>query len=157
MAFYYPECVFFTSAILAEPAHCFGITLAVYCTVSICILRSTMATTEELFEQGGNLFADGNMEEAVAAFEQAIAQDPSYADAYHGLAMCYAEKGDLDKAIKTVKQLAAIHPDDVLAHTSLSMFYQKKGMILEAEKEGAAARILTWKEQLRTEAIEKKG
>ena len=113
-------------------------------------------TTEELFEQGGNLLADGKVDEAVQAFKQAITLDASYGDAYHGLAMCYAEKEDFDNAIETVKQLVAIHPDDVLAHTSLSMFYQKKGMIPEAEKEGAAAKILTWKEQLQDEAKEKK-
>jgi tetratricopeptide (TPR) repeat protein len=107
-----------------------------------------MPTKEELFETGGTLFADGKLDEAIRAFEQAIALDPSYADAYHGLAMCCAEKGDLDQAIETARQLATIQPDDVLAHTSLSMFYQKKGMIAEAEKESAAARILTWKAEL---------
>jgi tetratricopeptide (TPR) repeat protein len=105
-------------------------------------------TKEELFEDGGTLFADGKTDEAVQVFEQAIALDPLFGDAYHGLAMCHAEKGDLDKAIETAKRLAAILPDDVLAHTSLSMFYQKKGLIAEAEKESAAARILTWKAEL---------
>ena len=55
----------------------------------------------------------------------------------------------LDEAIETAKQLVAIDPDDILAHTSLSMFYQAQGRIEDAEKEGNAARILGWKQELR--------
>ena len=47
------------------------------------------------------------------------------------------------------QRLAEIDPDDVLAHTSLSVLYQKKGMIPEAEAEGAKARVLGWKQQLK--------
>ena len=47
------------------------------------------------------------------------------------------------------QRLAEIEPDDVLAHTSLSVLYQKKGMIPEAEAEGAKARVLGWKQQLK--------
>ena len=42
-----------------------------------------------------------------------------------------------------------IDKEDILAHTSLSMFYQAQGKIEEAEKEGNAARILGWKQELR--------
>ena len=42
-----------------------------------------------------------------------------------------------------------IHNDDVLAHTSLSMFYHAQGKIEDAEKEGNAAKILGWKQELR--------
>jgi Tfp pilus assembly protein PilF len=47
------------------------------------------------------------------------------------------------------QRIAEIDPDDVLAHTSLSVLYQKKGMIPEAEAEGAKARVLGWKQQLK--------
>src|SRR5881628_2048222 len=44
--------------------------------------------------------------------------------------------------------------DDVLAHTSLSRFYQAAGMVPEAEAEGARARVLDWKRQLKEEKPE---
>jgi Tfp pilus assembly protein PilF len=47
------------------------------------------------------------------------------------------------------QQITELDPDDVLAHTSLSVLYQKKGMIPEAEAEGAKARVLGWKQQLK--------
>ena len=47
------------------------------------------------------------------------------------------------------RRITELDPDDVLAHTSLSVLYQKKGMIPEAEAEGAKARVLGWKQQLK--------
>jgi len=54
-----------------------------------------------------------------------------------------------DEAIGVALKIAELDPDDVLAHTSLSVLYQKKGMIPEAEAEGAKARVLGWKQQLK--------
>ena len=47
------------------------------------------------------------------------------------------------------QQITGLDPDDVLAHTSFSVLFQKKGMIPEAEAEGAKARVLGWKQQLK--------
>jgi Flp pilus assembly protein TadD len=60
-------------------------------------------------------------------------------------------RGLVDEAIATAKRLIEIEPEDILAHTSLSMFYQSQGRIEEAEKEGNTARILGWKQELRSE------
>src|ERR1039458_9112979 len=54
-----------------------------------------------------------------------------------------------DEAIEVAQQITELDPDDVLAHPSLSVLYQKKGMIPEAEAEGAKARVLGWKQQLK--------
>ena len=107
-----------------------------------------MATKEELFDRAVDHVADGNLDDAIAAYREALAVDPSFTDALHGLAMAYADKGSFDEAIEFGKKLVELTPDDTLAHTSLSMFYQRKGMIPEAEAEGAKARMLDWKRQL---------
>ncbi len=96
-----------------------------------------------------DLYAEGRHEEAVAAYQQSIAADPTFSDALHGLARAYQDMNRLDEAIEVSKKIAELEPDDVLAHTSLSILYQKKGMIPEAEAEGNKARILGWKQQLR--------
>ena len=56
------------------------------------------------------------------------------------------------RRLKWRQKITELDPDDVLAHTSLSVLYQKKGMIPEAEAEGAKARVLGWKQQLKKDA-----
>jgi tetratricopeptide (TPR) repeat protein len=103
---------------------------------------------QDLYNQGMELFAQDKLDEAVAAYLQALDQDPGYADALHALAMTYAHQEKFDQAIEVGKQLVAVAPEDELAHTSLSIFYQQKGMIAEAEQVAAQARTLGWKRQL---------
>lgn len=94
------------------------------------------------------LFAEDKLDAAVAAYLQALAQDPNYADALHALAMTYAHQEKFDQAIEVGKRLIEVAPDDELAYTSLSIFYQKQGLIAEAEEIAARARTLGWKRQL---------
>ena len=68
----------------------------------------------------------------------------------HALAMAHMSAGTLDDAIRIGNEIVAIDKEDAFAHTSLSMFYQRKGMIEEAEKEAAKARMISWKEELKT-------
>ena len=103
---------------------------------------------EAHYNEGMEFFAQEKLDEAVAAYERALAEDPNYPDALHALAMTYAHQDKLDDAIRIGKQLIAVAPDDELAYTSLSMFYQQKGMIAEAEEIAAKSRTLSWKRQL---------
>jgi tetratricopeptide (TPR) repeat protein len=106
-------------------------------------------TKEEYFEEAVNAFGDEKLDEAIEAYNKALGLDPNYQDALHGLGMALFNRGRIDDAIATAKKLIEIDQDDILAHTSLSMFYQAQGRIEEAEKEGNAARILGWKQELR--------
>lgn len=106
------------------------------------------ASKEDLYDQGLDLAFEGNFREAIARYEEALALDPSYADALHALAMAHAELDELDQAIDAATRLCQLVPDDILAHTSLSTFYMRKGMVPEAEAESAKARMLDWKRQL---------
>jgi tetratricopeptide (TPR) repeat protein len=108
---------------------------------------------EAHYNEGMELFAHDKLDEAVAAYQRALQEDPNYADALHALAMTYAHQEKLDEAIQVGKRLIEIAPDDELAYTSLSIFYQQKGMVAEAEHIAAQARTLGWKRQLN----EKKG
>jgi tetratricopeptide (TPR) repeat protein len=103
---------------------------------------------EDHYNQGMELFAEDRLEEAIAAFRQALEEDPGYADALQALAMIYGNQDRLDEAIEVGKRLIEASPDDELAYTSLSILYQRKGMIAEAESVGAKARTLGWKRQL---------
>ena len=96
-----------------------------------------------------DLMADGHLEKAVTAYQEALRADPTFTEAMHGLARALQDLERYDEAIAVARRIAEIDPDDVLAHTSLSVLYQKKGMIAEAEAEGAKARVLGWKQQLK--------
>ena len=106
-------------------------------------------TKEDYFEQAVNAFGDDKLDESIAMYNKALEMDPAYQDALHGLGMAFFSSGRLDDAVRTAQRLIEIDSDDILAHTSLSMFYQAQGKIEEAEKEGNAAKILGWKQELR--------
>jgi Flp pilus assembly protein TadD len=96
-----------------------------------------------------DLMAAGRLDEAVAAYQESLTVDPTFTESMHGLARALQDLERYDEAIEVAKKIAEVDPDDVLAHTSLSVLYMKKGMIPEAEAEGAKARVLGWKQQLK--------
>jgi tetratricopeptide (TPR) repeat protein len=104
---------------------------------------------EDHYYAAVDLFSEGRHEEAVARYQQAIAADPTFTDAMHGLSRAYQDIGRFDEAIEVSEKIAAIDPEDTLAHTSLSILYQRKGMVPQAEAEANKARILGWKQELR--------
>jgi tetratricopeptide (TPR) repeat protein len=125
--------------------------------LEFCFRQKIPAMSEEKSRQEAedryyvalDLMADGNLEEAVAAYRESLAIDPTFTEAMHGLARALQDLQRYDEAIETAQKITELDPDDVLAHTSLSVLYQKKGMIPEAEAEGAKARVLGWKQQLK--------
>jgi tetratricopeptide (TPR) repeat protein len=108
-----------------------------------------MADKWDLFDRAVDLVAEEKLDDAVKTYEDAIALDPDFADAWQGLALALNELGRHEQAIEAGKKLCELTPDDVLAHTTLSRLYQAAGKIAEAEAEGGKARILDWKRQLK--------
>ena len=51
---------------------------------------------EDHYNHGMELFAQGELDDAVAAYLRALDQDPDYSDALHALAMTYAHQEKLD-------------------------------------------------------------
>jgi tetratricopeptide (TPR) repeat protein len=106
-------------------------------------------TAEDHYYAALDLMADGQLEKAVAAYRESLAADPAFTEPMHGLVRALQDLQRYDEAIVVAQKIAELDPDDVLAHTSLSVLYMKKGMIPEAEAEGAKARVLGWKQQLK--------
>ena len=89
----------------------------------------------------GNMYETvGLHNEAIAAFEQAIALDPQR-EAYHyhlGIALAYQMQ--YDKAIQTLQKVVALNPNYVLAHCALAGYYRRLGREAEAQEQIKIAR-----------------
>ena len=60
----------------------------------------------------GNALRDkGQLDEAIAAYRQAIALKPNYAEAHSNLGNALKAKGQLDDAIAAYRQAIALRPD----------------------------------------------
>ncbi|HWR37673.1 MAG TPA: tetratricopeptide repeat protein [Clostridia bacterium] len=106
------------------------------------------AEAETHYYDALDLYAEGEHQRAIDAYQRAIASDSTFVDALHGLSRVLQDLERYDEAIDVSRRIAELDPDDVLAHTSLSILYQRTGMIPEAEDEAAKARVLGWKQQL---------
>ena len=112
-------------------------------------------SAETLYYAALDHIAEGRAEEAVQGFSAALARDPGFLDAWHGLIRALQDAGCYDQALAEAHALAAQAPQDVLAQTAISILYQRKGMIPEAEEAATRAKLLGWKLELRA-AVERK-
>lgn len=106
-------------------------------------------TAEDYYYDGIDLFGEGKHAEAISQYNEALAIDPKFCDALHGLSQAYHAQQDFDRTIEAAQRILALDPEDILAWTTISRAYQRKNMVPEAEEAGNKARILGWKQQLR--------
>ena len=110
-----------------------------------------MEEAEHLYQESLSLFRSGDLKQAITKLEEATRFAPSFGDALEALGVLYEKVDRLDDAIEIMKRLTRVSPNHIMARTNLSRFYAQKGMILEAEKEQAEARRLSWKAELRAQ------
>lgn len=103
-----------------------------------------------MFDAALECMAQGDPASAVGYFKSIVALDPQNPEANHGLIRALEDAGQVDEALRATHELIASRPEDVLALTRLSMIYQHKGMIAEAEAAATRAKILGWKQELRS-------
>lgn len=118
-------------------------------TVPLASTEESRRVAESHYDRAVDDLALGRFDDAVSGFQAALASDPAYADATHGLIHALKNAGRIDEAVDVARSLIAADPDDTLAHTSLSILYQHQGRIPEAEAAAARAKVLGWKHQLR--------
>ena len=107
---------------------------------------------EGLYYAALDALAEAKPEAAASGFRAALAADPTFLDAQHGLIRALQDAGAYDEALAAARALAEQAPDDVLAYTAISILYQHKGMIPEAEEAATRAKLLGWKQHLRAGA-----
>lgn len=107
------------------------------------------AQLKELIEDATFDFTLGENDEALAKLRNAAEQRPDAFEAWHALAeVCFGLR-QFDEALVAAEKAHAIRPDDLFINTTLSRVWMEKGDKAQAEKFGAQAKILSWKEQLK--------
>ncbi len=101
--------------------------------------------------------AMGDSDAAIAKLERAAAAAPAGFDAWHALAEIHFSRRDLDRALAAAERAHALRPDDLFINTTLSRVWMEKGDKATAEKFGAQAKILGWKDQLQNPAAHEGG
>jgi Flp pilus assembly protein TadD len=114
------------------------------------VTQPSAPTAEVLSQRGLDLLAAGSAAQAAQAFRAAIAADPAYYEAHHGLIRALRDAGRLEQSIAVALALVALTPHDALAHTALSICLQQAGHVPQAEAAAARARVLEWKIQLQS-------
>ena len=109
-----------------------------------------MSDAKALYKEGLGHYGQQKYEDAIASYRAALEADPEFTDCLHALGMSQLNAGKLQDALETLLEVTKRAPNDPLAFTSLSMAYVRLEKIEEAEDAQAKARMLTWKEELKT-------
>ena len=104
---------------------------------------------QTLIEEATLDYALGDAEAALAKLDQAIALAPDSFEAWHALAEINFSLRRLEAALAAAERAHALRPDDLFINTTLSRIWMERGDKAAAEKFGARAKVLGWKEQLR--------
>ncbi|MFI5358123.1 MAG: tetratricopeptide repeat protein [Opitutales bacterium] len=93
-------------------------------------------------------FTLGEADQAVAKLHRATAAAPESFAAWHALAEIQFSRRQLDEALQAAERAHALNPQDLFINTTLSRIWMERGDKATAEKFGAQAKILGWKDQL---------
>ena len=97
-------------------------------------------------------FTMGDHDAALEKLSRAVEQAPDAFAAWHALAEINFQLRRFDDALRAAESAHALSPDDLFINTTLSRIWMEKGDKATAEKFGAQAKILSWKDQLKNPA-----
>lgn len=97
-------------------------------------------------------FTLGDADSAIQKLNQVLSESPDSFEALHALTEVQFSEGNYDAALKAGEQALALKSDDIHINTSLSRIWVERGDKEKAEHYGAQARMLGWKEELKSPA-----
>lgn len=106
----------------------------------------TAASAEEPFLMGNAHAGLNQLEQAKAAYEEALKLDPKKSAAYTNLGVVYYQQGKFADAVTQLKQALDIDPQDAETYYMLGATYVQQSNLSEAEK--AFQQALTLKPEL---------
>lgn len=105
---------------------------------------------QTLIEDATFDFTMGDHQDAISKLNKATQAHPNSFAAWHASAEIHLSLKHLDDALAAADRAHAINPDDLFINTTLSRIWVGKGDKDAAEKYGAQAKMLSWKDQLKS-------
>jgi len=112
----------------------------------------TAAEIQTQIEDATFDYTMGDHEGAVAKLEHVVQKNPEAFEAWHALAEVNFHLRRLDSALQAAEQALKLQPEDLFINTTLSRIWMERGDKAIAEKYGAKAKMLSWKDQLKNPA-----
>ncbi|MCI0335774.1 MAG: tetratricopeptide repeat protein [Planctomycetes bacterium] len=84
-----------------------------------------MADPHALYDEADKLKDAGQLDEATAKLNEALAADANYALAHSALAVVLQKLGRHEEAIQHAQKACELEPDDPFSYTALSVTYQR--------------------------------
>ena len=97
-------------------------------------------------------FTLGNSQAAINKLTTLAAEDSGIFGVWHALTEIYFAERDYDAALEAAERAHGIDPEDIHINTSLSRIWVELGDKDKAEQYGAKARMLGWKDELKSPA-----
>ncbi len=91
---------------------------ALACTASNCVAHN---------DWGNALISRGQVQEAIAHYQEALAVDPAYSEAHNNLANALAKQGRLDEALAHYRRSLEIQPNYAEAYYNLGNLLARRG------------------------------
>ena len=117
----------------------------------------TSEQIQSLVEEATFDYTMGDHDAALAKLARATTAAPAAFEAWHALAEINFSLRRFDAALIAADRALALRPDDLFINTTLSRIWMEKGDKATAEKYGAQAKILSWKDQLKNPEAAKDG
>ena len=91
----------------------------------------------------------GDHEAALLKLNRLVETHPEAFEAWHALAEINFSLRRFDEALRAAEAALTLRPDDLFINTTLSRVWMEKGDKAMAERFGAKAKMLSWKDQLK--------
>ncbi len=112
---------------------------------------------QSLIEEATFDYTMGDHDAALTKLARATESAPGSFEAWHALAEINFSLRHFEAALAAAQSAHALRADDLFINTTLSRIWMEKGDKATAEKFGAQAKILSWKDQLKNPAAAKDG
>jgi len=106
------------------------------------LLASAIYHAEYYSDLGNLLLERGQVNEAIAHFQKALALQPDEAWLHNNLGNAFAKNGQLDEAIRQYQEALRLKPDHALAHNNLGLALGREGQMDEAIRQFEQALLL---------------
>ena len=100
------------------------------------------ADPDDLYDAANQLKDDGDLEAAVEALQQVVADHPNHLQSHLALGVHLQKLGRNDEAIAHATKVAELDPQDAFSFVQLSVVMQRCGLIMEAEDAMARANAI---------------